>query len=75
MGKILGKLFISSRSCRLVEGLQMLSDAKVKSLKMEDGKRHADRDGLVLEIRVSGKKIFLFRFQWDSPTCLHDRPN
>lgn len=25
----------------------MLSDAKVKSLKIEDGKRHADRDGLV----------------------------
>ena len=31
----------------------MLSDAKVKSLKIEDGKRHADRDGLVLEIRPS----------------------
>lgn len=41
----------------------MLSDAKVKSLKIEDGKRHADRDGLVLEIRPSGKKVFLFRFQ------------
>ncbi|MFC7782013.1 tyrosine-type recombinase/integrase [Legionella taurinensis] len=43
----------------------MLSDAKVKSLKIEDGKRHADRDGLVLEIRPSGKKVFLFRFQWE----------
>jgi hypothetical protein len=43
----------------------MLSDAKVKSLKIEDGKRHADRDGLVLEIRQSGKKVFLFRFQWE----------
>lgn len=43
----------------------MLSDAKVKSLKIEDGKRHADRDGLVLEIRSSGKKVFLFRFQWE----------
>lgn len=43
----------------------MLSDAKIKSLKIEDGKRHADRDGLVLEIRPSGKKIFLFRFQWE----------
>jgi integrase len=43
----------------------MLSDAKVKSLKIDDGKRHADRDGLVLEIRPSGKKVFLFRFQWE----------
>ena len=43
----------------------MISDAKVKSLKIEDGKRHADRDGLVLEIRPSGKKVFLFRFQWE----------
>ena len=43
----------------------MRSDAKVKSLKIEDDKRHADRDGLVLEIRPSGKKVFLFRFQWE----------
>jgi len=43
----------------------MLSDAKIKSLKIEDGKRHAERDGLVLEIRPSGKKVFLFRFQWE----------
>jgi Arm DNA-binding domain len=43
----------------------MLSDAKVKSLKIEDGKRHADRDGLVLEIRPGGKKVFLFHFQWE----------
>ena len=28
------------------------SDAKIRSLKIEDGKRHADRDGLVLEIRI-----------------------
>lgn len=41
----------------------MLSDAKIKSLRLEDGKRHADRDGLVLEIRSSGKKVFLF--QWE----------
>ncbi len=41
------------------------SDAKIRSLKIEDGKRHADRDGLVLEIRKSGKKVFLFRFQWE----------
>ncbi len=33
------------------------SDAKIRSLKIEDGKRHADRDGLVLEIRKSGKKV------------------
>ncbi len=43
----------------------MLSDAKIKSLKIDDGKRHADRDGLVLEIRPSGKKTFIFRFQWE----------
>ncbi|KTD68875.1 integrase [Legionella steelei] len=43
----------------------MLSDARIKSLKIEDGKRHADRDGLVLEVRPSGKKVFLFRFQWN----------
>ena len=43
----------------------MLTDAKVKSLKIEDGKRHADRDGLTLEIRSKGKKAFIFRFQWN----------
>lgn len=43
----------------------MLTDRKIQSLKIEDGKRHADRDGLVLEIRPSGKKVFLFRFQWN----------
>ena len=43
----------------------MLSDAKIKSLNIEDGKRHANRDGLMLEIRPSGKKVFLFRFQWE----------
>ena len=43
----------------------MISDAKIKSLKIEDGKRHADRDGLVLEIRPGGKKVFIFRFQWE----------
>jgi hypothetical protein len=42
----------------------MLSDSKIRSLKIEDGKRHADRDGLVMEIRLSGKKVWLFRFQW-----------
>ncbi|RUQ81802.1 tyrosine-type recombinase/integrase [Legionella septentrionalis] len=46
----------------------MLSVAQIKSLKIEDGKRHADRDGLVLELRPSKKKlnkVFIFRFQWD----------
>ena len=43
----------------------MLSDAKIKSLKIEVGKCHSDRDGLVLEIRPSGKKVFLFRLQWE----------
>ena len=46
----------------------MLSDSQIKSLKIEDGKRHADRDGLVLELRPSKKKlnkVFIFRFQWN----------
>lgn len=46
----------------------MLSDSQIKSLKIEDGKRHADRDGLVLELRQTKKKlnkVFIFRFQWD----------
>lgn len=37
----------------------MLTDAKIRSLKIEDGKRHADRDGLVLEIRPSGKSFLV----------------
>lgn len=46
----------------------MLTDSQIKSLKIEDGKRHADRDGLVLELRPSKKKlnkVFIFRFQWN----------
>ncbi len=46
----------------------MLSDSQIKSLKIEDGKRHADRDGLVLELRPSKKKlnkVFILRFQWN----------
>jgi hypothetical protein len=35
----------------------MLSDSQIKALKIEDGKRHADRDGLVLELRPSKKKL------------------
>ncbi|HHX3464360.1 TPA: tyrosine-type recombinase/integrase [Legionella pneumophila] len=44
----------------------MLTDLKIQRLKVEQGKtkRHTDRDGLVLEIRASGKKVFIFRFQW-----------
>jgi len=45
----------------------MLTDLKIQRLKVENGKtkRYADRDGLVLEVRASGKKVFIFRFQWD----------
>lgn len=46
----------------------MLSDTQIRSLKIEDGKRHADRDGLVLELRPSKKKlnkVFIFRYQWN----------
>ena len=46
----------------------MLSDTQIRSLKVEDGKRHADRDGLVLELRSSKKKlnkVFIFRYQWN----------
>ncbi|KTD58801.1 integrase [Legionella sainthelensi] len=43
----------------------MLTDAKIRALKIKDGKRHTDMDGLVLEIRQSGKKVFIFRFQWN----------
>ena len=44
----------------------MLSDSQIRALKISDGKRHADRDGLVLEIRQNKKKVIkkvlLFRF-------------
>jgi len=45
----------------------MLTDLKIQHLKTEKEKtkRHTDRDGLVLEARASGKKVFIFRFQWD----------
>ena len=45
----------------------MLTDLQIQRLKTEKGKtrRHTDRDGLVLEVRSSGKKVFIFRFQWD----------
>ena len=35
----------------------MLSDTQIRSLKIEDGKRHADREGLVLELRPSKKQL------------------
>lgn len=45
----------------------MLTDLKIQHLKAEKGKtkRHTDRDGLVIEVRSSGKKVFIFRFQWN----------
>ncbi|WP_131753193.1 Arm DNA-binding domain-containing protein, partial [Legionella feeleii] len=44
----------------------MLTDLKIQRLKIESKtKRYADRDGLSLEVRASGKKVFLFRFQWN----------
>lgn len=45
----------------------MLTDPKIQRLKVEQGKtkRYVDRDGLVLEVRASGKRVFIFRFQWE----------
>ena len=45
----------------------MLKDLHIKSLKAENGKtkRKAICDGLVIEARPSGKKVFIFRFQWN----------
>ncbi|WP_133126806.1 tyrosine-type recombinase/integrase [Legionella nagasakiensis] len=46
----------------------MLTDTYIKSLKVGDKKRHTDRDGLVLELRPTKKKlnkVFIFRFQWN----------
>jgi integrase len=44
----------------------MLTDLKIDRLKATSKPmRFADRDGLTLEVRPSGKKMFLFRFQWD----------
>lgn len=45
----------------------MLTDLKIQRLKVELGKtkRYKDRDGLSLEVRASGKKVFIFRFQWN----------
>lgn len=45
----------------------MLTDTSIRALKAENGKtkRKTDRDGLVIEARTSGKKVFIFRFQWE----------
>jgi len=44
----------------------MLSNLKIERLKAgAKTKRHSDSDGLTLEMRPSGNKIFIFRFQWD----------
>lgn len=46
----------------------LLTDAYIKSLKIGDKKRHADFNGLVLELRPTKKrlnKVFIFRFQWE----------
>jgi hypothetical protein len=45
----------------------MLTDLQIQRLKTEQGKtkRYADRDSLVLAVWSSGKKVFLFRFQWN----------
>lgn len=44
----------------------MLTCAKIDRLKPEaTTKRYTDRDGLTLEMRPSGKKVFIFRFQWE----------
>lgn len=43
----------------------MLTNTQIEHFKPEaKTKRYSDRDGLTLEVRPSGKKIFLFRFQW-----------
>ena len=45
----------------------MLTDTQIKALKSDSGKakRKKDHGGLVVEVRPSGKKVFLFRFQWE----------
>lgn len=45
----------------------MITDRQIQSLKAENGKakRKAICGGLVIEARPSGKKVFIFRFQWE----------
>ena len=44
-----------------------LSDSSIRALKAGNGmpKRKASRDGLMVEACPSGKKVFIFHFQWD----------
>ena len=43
----------------------MLTSIKIEHLKPEaKTKRYTNRNGLTLEVRPSGKKVFIFRFQW-----------
>ena len=54
----------------------MLSDTQIRSLKIEDGKRHADRDGLVLELRPSKKQLNSNNeFYFDQFTSILSAPN
>lgn len=43
----------------------MLTALQIRRLKANSKrKRYADRDGLTLEVRTSGKKVFIYRYQW-----------
>lgn len=43
----------------------MLTNTQIEHFKPEaKTKRYSDRDGLTLEVRSSGSKVFIFRFQW-----------
>jgi len=45
--------------------MRELTPLKIDHLKPEKKtKRYTDRDGLTLEVRSSGNKVFIFRFQW-----------
>ncbi len=43
----------------------MLTSIKIDRLKPQaKTKKYSDRDGLTVEVRPSGSKVFIFRFQW-----------
>lgn len=43
-----------------------VKNTQIKTIKPETKtRRYTDRDGLTLEVRPSGRKIFIFRFQWN----------
>lgn len=44
-----------------------MKDTQIKALKAENGKtkRKAIANGLFIEARPSGKKVFIFRYQWN----------